>query len=72
MPEGRHEDTAENNQRITLRWKLMLPLSAILIALGLGIDWSPPQDASLPDTASFLVILGVLLGLAGLLTANRR
>jgi hypothetical protein len=72
MPEDRPEDTAENNQRIRLRWKVMLTLSAILMALGLSTDWSPPQDAGLPDTSSFLIILGVLLGCVGLLTATRR
>ena len=72
MPGERQEDTAEKNHSLTLRWKMMLALSAILIVLGLCIEWSPPQNASLPDTSSFLVILGILLGFAGLLTATRR
>ncbi len=72
MPDGIQEDTVENNQRFALRWKVMLALSTVLIALGISIDWSPSQDTSLPDTSSFLVILGVLLGLAGLLAATRR
>ncbi len=72
MPGGRQEHTAENNQRLTRRWKMMLVVSAILIALGLCIDWSPHQDASLPNTSSFLVILGILLGFGGILTAIRR
>ena len=72
MPGERQEDTAEKNHSLTLRWKMMLALSAILIVLGLCIEWSRPQNASLPDTSSFLVILGILLGFAGLLTATRR
>jgi uncharacterized membrane protein len=72
MPDGMQEDMVENNQRVTQRWKVMLALSTILIALGMCVDWSPSQDTSLPDTSSFLVILGVLLGFAGLLTATRR
>ena len=72
MPDGIQEDTVENNQRFALRWKVMLALSTVLIALGICIDWSPSLDTSLPDTSSFLVILGVLLGLAGLLAATRR
>ncbi len=72
MPDGMQEDTVENNQRFALRWKVMLALSTVLVALGIYIDWSPSQDTSLPDTSSFLVILGVLLGFAGLLTATRR
>lgn len=72
MSRERPEHTAEDNHHIKLRWKVMLALSAVLIVLGLCIDWSPPQDAGLPDTSSFLVILGILLGLVGLLTATRR
>lgn len=72
MPDGIQEDTVENNQRFALRWKVMLALSTVLVALGICIDWSPSQDTSLPDTSSFLVILGALLGLAGLLAATRR
>ena len=72
MPDGMQEDTVENNQRVTQRWKVMLALSTILIALGICVDWPPSQDTSLPDTSSFLVILGVLLGFAGLLAATRR
>lgn len=72
MPDGIQEDTVEKNHRFTLRWKVMLALSALFIALGTCVDWSPSQDASLLDTSSFLVILGVLLGCAGLVTATRR
>ncbi|MBK9946419.1 MAG: hypothetical protein IPP12_04425 [Nitrospira sp.] len=72
MPDGIQKGSVETNRRFTLRWKVMLALSAVFIALGMCVDWSPSQDASLPDTSSFLVILGVLLGCAGLLTATRR
>jgi len=72
MPDGMQEDMVENNQRVTHRWKVMLALSTILIALGICVIWSPSQDTRLPDTSSFLVILGVLLGFAGLLAATRR
>ena len=72
MPDGMQEDTVENNQRFAQRWKVMLALSTILIAIRICVDWSPSQDTSLPDTSSFLVILGVLLGFAGLLAATRR
>ena len=72
MPDGIQEGSVETNRRFTLRWKVMLVLSAVFIDLGMCVDWSPSQDASLPDTSSFLVILGVLLGCAGLLTATRR
>lgn len=72
MPEGMQEDSSEKNHRLALRWKVMLALSTILMALGMVIDWPAPQDAGLPDTSSFLVILGILLGFGGILTATRR
>jgi hypothetical protein len=71
MPEGMQEDTSEKNHRLAVRWKVMLALSTILVTLGICIDWSPPQDAGLPDTSTFLVILGILLGFGGILTATR-
>jgi hypothetical protein len=57
--------------RISIRWKVLQALGAVLIALGLFIDWPPPQEANLPDTSSFLIILGGLLGASGLLAAFR-
>ena len=71
MSKEQTAERSETNQRIKLRWKVMLALGTILVALGLLIDW-PPQEAHLPDTASFLVILGGLLGTAGLLAALRQ
>lgn len=58
------------NRQIILRWKVMLALGVILIALGLFVVW-PPQDTDLPNASSFLIILGGLLGAAGLLVALR-
>lgn len=58
-------------QRIAIRWKILQALGAILIALGLFIEWPPPQEAYLPDTSSLLIILGGFLGFAGLLAALR-
>jgi hypothetical protein len=72
MSEKKTEESQDTHRRIALRWKVMLTVSAILIVLGLFIDWPPPQEATLPDTSSFLIILGGLLGAAGLLTALRR
>ncbi|MFO0698450.1 MAG: hypothetical protein U0236_04410 [Nitrospira sp.] len=72
MSDERQEDTAESTHHLRLRWKVMLALGTILILLGLCIDWAPSQEAGLPDTSSFLVSLGILLGFAGLLIATRR
>ncbi|OQW33016.1 MAG: hypothetical protein A4E19_06615 [Nitrospira sp. SG-bin1] len=71
MEEMNDDRSQEMFRRISIRWKIMLVLGTILIALGLFVDW-PPQEADLPDTASFLVILGGLLGSAGLLAVLRR
>ena len=64
--------TRETERRMALRWKVVQALGAVLVALGLFIDWSPTHDASVPDTASFLIVLGALLSVAGLLVAWRR
>lgn len=73
MSENQPEDTShEINQRISIRWKVLQALGAVLTALGLFVDWPPPQETDLPDTASLFVILGGLLGAAGLLAARRR
>lgn len=59
----------ETLRRIAVRWKVLQGLGAILIALGLFIDWLAQLDASLSDTSSFLVILGGLIGATGLFAA---
>lgn len=50
----------------------MQALGAVLIAMGLFVDWPPRQEAGLPDTSSFLIILGGLLGAAGLFAAIQK
>lgn len=71
MPEKQSKGAHETDRRITIRWKMMLALSTVLIALGLFVDWPPPPEASVPNTSSFLIILGGLLGAVGLLIALR-
>jgi len=66
------QETHNIEWKISLRWKVLQVLGAILIALGLCIDWSPQPDVNLPDTASFLVIVGVLVMATGFLLALRR
>jgi lipid-A-disaccharide synthase-like uncharacterized protein len=72
MLEKQKEEAHNRQWKISLRWKVLQVLGAILIALGLFVDWSPPQEANLPDTASFFVILGVLIMATGFLLALRR
>jgi len=69
----RQQAEAHNTEwKISLRWKGLQVLGAILIALGIFVDWSPPQEANLPDTASFFVIVGVLIMATGFLLTLRR
>ena len=71
MSEKQSEEAHETGRRITIRWKVMLVFGTVLITLGLFVDWPAPQEANVPDTSSFLIILGGLLGAVGLLTALR-
>ena len=72
MERRTEERSTETDQRISVRWKVLQALGAVLIALGLFVDWPPPQEASLPDTSSFMIILGGLLGAVGFFAALRR
>lgn len=51
---------------MALRWKLLVGLGIALIALGLGVDWPPQTDSSLPNTRSFFLLLGGVVGMSGL------
>jgi hypothetical protein len=66
------EGSPTTARRISIRCKILQALGAVLIAAGLFVDWPPPQAANIPDTSSFLIILGGLIGSAGLLAAFRR
>jgi hypothetical protein len=57
---------------MALRWKLLLGLGIALIALGLGVDWPPQTDSSLPDTRSFFLLLGGVVGISGLVIGLKR
>lgn len=72
MREKQREEFHETDRKISLRWKVLEALGGVLIGLGLLIDWPAPQEADLPDTSSFLVIVGGVVMAAGLLLALRR
>ena len=72
MLEKQKEEAHNTEWKILLRRKVLQVLGAILIALGLLVDWSPPENANLPDTASLFVIVGMLIMAAGFLLALRR
>ncbi len=52
---------------MALRWKLLAVLGIVLISLALFVDWPPPSESSLPETRSFLLFLGAIVGMAGLI-----
>lgn len=62
----------DTERRLSIRWKVVQALGALLIALGLFMDWPPAPEPNVPDTSSFLIILGALLSAAGLLVAWRQ
>jgi hypothetical protein len=64
MPDPHSSDALK---QMALRWKVLEGLGVILIALAVFIDWPPRLDPSLPETSSFLLIVGALVGGAGFL-----
>jgi hypothetical protein len=58
---------AMGSQQLSLRWKLLQVVGAAVIALSILIEWPAPSDPLLPDTQSFLLVLGVIVFVAGLL-----
>jgi hypothetical protein len=68
-PETQTESTPS---RLSFRWRLLQAVGAALIALSVLIDWPPPADASLPQTSSFLLVLGVLVFAPGLIADKER
>jgi hypothetical protein len=66
MMEESEPGSSHSLRRIALRWKVLQAVGVILIALGTFVDWAPRVDPSLPETSSFLLMLGTLVGAAGL------
>lgn len=54
------------------RWKLLVALGAALIALGLIPDWPPRTDPALPEPGTFFLLLGVVVGVAGVAIGLRQ
>ena len=55
------------SRRLSLRWKVLQAVGATLIALSILIEWPASSDPLLPETQSFLSVLGVIVFVAGLL-----
>jgi hypothetical protein len=58
-------------RRLARRRTLLELLGIALIVAGLVVNWPPSDDASIPATRPFLVLLGVLTFAAGLALEHR-
>jgi len=67
------EDPQERSLGRRLAWRrIILEVLGIgLITAGLMVNWPPADDASLPATRPFVVLLGLLLFAAGLALERR-
>lgn len=63
--ESSDAQAATVSRRLSLRWKVLRVVGAILTALSLMIEWPLPSDPTLPATRSLLLALGVLVFVAG-------
>ncbi|ALA58638.1 hypothetical protein [Nitrospira moscoviensis] len=66
------KDASHLLRRMAWRWKVLVGVGAGLIVLALAIDWPPPTESSLPETTSFLVFLGAVVGAAGIIMGFSR
>jgi hypothetical protein len=57
---------------MALRWKALVALGAVLIAMALFVEWPPPSESIFPETRSFLLFLGAIVGVAGLIVGFLR
>jgi hypothetical protein len=64
--ESPDEQVATISRRLSLRWKVLQVIGAVLIALSVMIEWPVPSDPALPATQSYLLVLGVLVFVTGL------
>ena len=70
--EGIHQDRDRVlSPRLTKRYILLQVLGALLMVLACTVDWAPPDDPTLPQTRSFMLLLGVIVGVTGLASMRR-
>ena len=58
---------ADRARRLSVRRKLLQAVGAVLILLSVFIEWPAESDPLLPGTRSFLLVLGIIVFLPGLL-----
>lgn len=59
------------SRRVTKRCILLQVLGALLIVLACTVDWVSPDDPALPQTRSFMLLIGVIVGMTGLALMRR-
>ena len=70
--EGVHQDRDRDfSLRLTKRCILLQVLGVILMVLACAVDWAPPDDPTLPQTRSFMLLIGVIVGVTGLALMRR-
>jgi hypothetical protein len=57
--------------RLTKRCSLLQVLGVLLMVLACAVDWAPPDDPTLPQTRSFMLLIGVIVGVTGLALMRR-
>lgn len=57
-------------RRLSVRRKLIQAIGAALILLSVFIEWPAESDPLLPGTRSFLLVIGIIVFLAGLLATD--
>lgn len=70
--EGVHQDRDRDfSLRLTKRCILLQVLGVLLMVLACAVDWAPPDDPTLPQTRSFMLLIGVIVGVTGLALMRR-
>ncbi|MBD0305334.1 MAG: hypothetical protein ICV76_02135 [Nitrospiraceae bacterium] len=59
------------SKRLARRWKILQVLGAVLMVLAYAVNWTPSDDAAIPQTRPFMLFLGVTLFVAGLIMTWR-
>lgn len=58
-------------RRLSFRWKVLQVVGVALIALAVFFDWPAPSNPSIPQTSSFLLVLGIVVLGAGLIAERQ-
>ena len=60
-----HSDHVLSRQ-LARRWKILQVLGIGLMVLAYAVNWTPSDDAAIPETRPFMLFLGATIFVAGL------